>query len=185
MKGTSQADRSAWQDRFISELNRLDRAERARLRRNAGNTLGEGRRVLGLFYRILPAQTPEWMHERCFLVATLFPNADSSNDRNFGASLRRVRTEQTGPALDRRFAVLLDADLGQLPFRLRQMVRLVHARRGGINWLQLLRDLSDWNRYDPRVQKQWAMAYFGGLEPPESSLSAVSEPEVGNAASED
>lgn len=145
---------------FIRRLNELDRGDRARLRRNAGNTISESRDVLGIFYQALPPNVPGWQQERYFLLATLFPSADANHDRNLGASLRRIRDTRNPAALDRRVAALLDADMGQLPFRLRQMIRLIDSQHGGVNWEQLLTDLLQWEWADRRVQRAWAMDYY-------------------------
>lgn len=152
------------QGEFIENLMGLDRGERARLKRNAGQPLGEARNVMGLFYRMLPYGLPERDHERYFLVATLFPLAPPNNDRNLGHTLKRIRTPSNATGLDRRMATILDADASQLPFRLRQLVRLVDANRGGVNWRQLLSDLLYWDHRERRVQRAWAMDYFSGSE---------------------
>lgn len=146
---------------FIDRLSGLDRGDLARLRRNAGSRLAEARGVLGLFYRLLPPGVPEHEHERYFMIATLYPLASTSDDRNMGATLRRARTETNQAGLDRRFTALLDADADQLRFRLRQLIRLAESHRVGVNWAQLLQDLRWWDHPDRRVQKKWAMAYFG------------------------
>ena len=145
---------------FIEHLRHLDAGDLARLRRHAGRTLAESTGVLGLFYRLLPYGVPERQHEHYFLVATLFPLTSASQERDFGATLSRMRGDHNRAGLDRRVEALLDADEAQLRFRLRQMVRLTHANRVGVNWEPLLHDVLDWTRVDRRVQKRWAMSYF-------------------------
>lgn len=151
------------QQKFIANLEGLDQGERARLKRNAGRTIGEARNVTGLFYQILPREVInfEHQHEWYFLVATLYPIATKSNDRNLGATLRAIRNKENQAALDRRMNVLLESDARQLPFRLRQMIRLIESHRRGVNWEQLLTDLTFWNRNGRPVQKRWAMNYYG------------------------
>ncbi len=144
---------------FIINLNGLDPGGRARLKRNAGKRLNEARHI-GTFYRILPLGTPPYEEEIFFLVATLFPLADNGEIQNFGHSLKRARDSQNARGMDRRFEVLLDADKYQLPFHLRQSVRLLHSRRISINWTQLLKDLLGWSHADKYVQKRWARDYF-------------------------
>lgn len=147
---------------FIEALRRLNPGERARLRRQAGKPLAEAVDALGLFYRLLPHEVAErpMVHERYFLLATLWALGDESTDRNLGASLRRIRTDTNKAGLDRRMEALLDADSEQLSFRLRQIVRLINSQRGGVNWRKLLADLLAWEADDRRVQKTWAMSYF-------------------------
>ena len=145
---------------FIHSLEGLDPGDRARLKRHAGRSLGDSTGVLGLFYRLLPHGIRERDHERYFLIATLFPLTTEGNDRDFGTTLSRMRNPANQAGLDRRFEALLDADEGQLPFRLRQLVRLTHAHRVGVNWEQLLDDVLAWSWETRPVQKRWAMSYF-------------------------
>lgn len=144
---------------FIKNLNGLDSGRKARLKRNAGKRLSEARHI-GTFYRILPFGTPPYEEEVFFLVATLFPLADSGEIPNFGQSLKRARDSQNARGMDRRFEVLLDADEYQLPFHLRQAVRLLYSRQVPINWGQLLKDLLSWSHVDKYIQKRWARDYF-------------------------
>jgi CRISPR system Cascade subunit CasB len=146
---------------FINALVKLEPGDRARLRRHAGKTLNESVDVLGVFFRVLPYGVSERQHQAYFLVATLFPLADRSDlPGNFGVTLSRMRNSNNEAGLNRRVAALLDADEQQLPFRLRQLVRLAYANRVGVNWARLLRDVLGWSHPDRWVQKEWAMAYF-------------------------
>lgn len=146
---------------FIARLERLDAGERARLKRNVGQSLAEARSVLGLFYRLLPPNVYPGVHELYFMVATLHPLAEGVHGRNFGATLRAARTPANGPGLDRRMEVLLDADTDQLPFRLRQSVRLAQSNRRGVDWTMLLNDVLLWNHPDRWAQRRWAQSYYG------------------------
>lgn len=150
---------------FIGRLEKLDTGGKARLRRNAGRSLAESRGVLGLFYRLLPADVPAYDHERYFLIATLFPLAANGNPRDLGATLRRARTPTNRRGLDRRVEILLDADEEQLRFRLRQAVRFARSNRVAVNWTALLRDVLRWERPGRYVQRQWAQSYFGAPQP--------------------
>ena len=105
---------------------------------------------------------------------------------NLGASLDQVEREQDGDRwkkkmelkpdpqrkesrFERRLRMLLDAELtpdgaGELPFRLRQCVRLVLSLRDGkarIAWSQLLYDLWRWNWSNRPVRREWARAFYG------------------------
>jgi CRISPR system Cascade subunit CasB len=147
---------------FCERLERLDAGERARLKRNAGRTLAESHNVLGLFFRVLPHNVPRDQEETYFLVATLFPLAESGDAENLGHSLYLARDEKYAQGLDRRVEVLLDADQEQLPFRLRQAVRFLDSKRVAVNWSQLLQDLLAWDHPKRYVQENWARAYFAG-----------------------
>jgi len=145
---------------FCENLSKLDAGEKARLKRNAGRALAQSRRVMGLFFnKLLPHGVPGYQEEKYFLVATLYPLADSGDAGSLGASLRRAREHDS---LDRRVEILLDADDAHLPFRLRQAVRFLYSKRQPVNWPLLLRDLLAWNSEKRWVQEQWARDYFVG-----------------------
>ncbi|MBP8998351.1 MAG: type I-E CRISPR-associated protein Cse2/CasB [Anaerolineaceae bacterium] len=146
---------------FISRLENLDVGGRARLKRNAGKTLAEAHDVLALFYGLLPAGLPAYQEEIYFLLATLYPLAEGGTELDFGASLLKARNLTNSKGLDSRVENLLDADLTQLHFRLRQTIHFLHSCRVRVNWQQLLEDLLQWDHPDRYVQKRWARSYFG------------------------
>jgi len=148
---------------FLEKLTRLDAADKAKLKRDAGRTIAEAK-CIGLFYRLLPYGLVAAQEESYFLTATLFPLADSGGSSNLGASLRLARDSKNTKGLDRRIEILLDADKTQLPFRLRQAVRFLKSKCVPVNWQRLLEDLLSWNRPSRIVQKQWARAYFALAE---------------------
>lgn len=160
-------------EQFITALGELDRAGLARLKRNAGNRLAKARDAQRVFFQVLPYDiTRAAEQEDFFLVATLFPlMPHTMHGINLGTTLRRVKLQRTdagdnGRSLDRRFEALLDSDREQLPFRLRQAVRLAAARASGVSvavdWAQLLKDIRYWEHPDSFVQLQWARAYYVG-----------------------
>ena len=171
-----------WNNQFVWKLYALDRASRARLKRNAGQTLATARNVYHVFYALAPHTLSEKEQEVLFLVATLFASVVRYQDdrpenppQNLGASLaierHRRQKQDRGDSLDRRFATLLDADQEQLSFRLRPLVRLVAAQRIAIDWTHLMYDLNHWDHQDRFVQRTWAQSYYSPL----SSKSLESE----------
>ena len=144
---------------FMTRLEMLDAGGRARLKRCAGQSLSEARQI-GLFYSILPPGIPAYQEGIYFLVATLYPLADSGGSGDFGAALRRAQQRNNRKGLDRRVESLLDADEAQLPFRLRQAVRFISSNQVKVNWFQLLDDLLRWNTFNRPVQRRWARSYF-------------------------
>lgn len=145
---------------FIHRLEALDPGDRARLKRCAGVGLNEARGVTGLFFRLLPAGVSPEQEAAYFMIATLYPLAQEGEKGDFGMSLHRTRTKDNAPGLDRRVQALLDADLAQLPFRLRQAVHFIQSNRRKINWSRLLDDLLAWNHPDKIVQQRWARSYY-------------------------
>lgn len=173
------------EQRFIATLARLDAGGRARLKRNAGNSLNEARNVYDVFFAALPHDVDQRNHGDYFLIATLFALGTHRADppvanppRNLGASLaweRRNRGIERAGSLDRRFNALLDADREQLPFRLRQIVSLLASRGIPIDWARLLRDVRDWTHRDRYVQRTWAQDYYSSHRPVADVDSNLSE----------
>lgn len=161
---------------FIERLKNLNAGERAKFKRDAGKTLAEASSI-GLFYRLLPYGLTPAQEETYFLLATLYPIAESGGGGNLGASLHRARDPKNHKGLDRRVEILLDADATQLGYRLRQAVKLLKSKRVRVNWPQLLSDLLKWNSSYRTVQKQWARAYF--------ALPASTDAETANASAND
>lgn len=156
---------------FCAKLARLDAGDKARLKRNAGNTLAESRRVSGLFLNHLrPHDLPRYQEWAYFLVATLYPLNPESGSGSLGTALRQARGESD--SLDRRVEILLDADEAHLPYRLRQMVKFLYSKRVSINWPLFLKHLLAWNSEKRWVQRQWAEDYFvGQREKPEDTTT--------------
>jgi len=145
---------------FFERLERLDAGERARLKRNAGQKLAESRGVLGLFYSLLPPGVSDYQHEAYFMIATLYPIADSGGQGNLGEALRQARQAKNAKGVDRRIEILLDADDAQLSFRLRQAIRFLKSNNVRINWPRLLADMLNWTHPNRFIQQQWARSYF-------------------------
>lgn len=109
-----------------------------------------------------------------FLVASLLAQYKTTDIRagrhrlrgDFGATWRRAILGSGGDSIKRRFHILLDADYdpvtgeGDLPYRLRQMVRYAAAKGVGVDWPELLKHLHSWNKPDKWVQKKWARSFF-------------------------
>ena len=159
----SESRRDERERRFVEDLSMRcasDLGAKARLKRSSGLTLEEAPGdALRVFYALRP---PFQREERYFLVATLFPLAEHRADSgNLGATLRRARTETNARGLDRRVEVLLDADVEQLAFRLRQAVHFAHSQRVDVDFIHLLKDILWWDAADRRAQRGWARTYFG------------------------
>lgn len=158
---------------FVQKLTKLDAADRARLKRNAGNTLAEARGINLLIYRLMPPGLPPSQEQSYYLVATLFPLAADGKRGNLGNSLRQAQKSTNRKGLDRRIEALLDADSSQLPFRLRQTIHYLQSNRVSVDWACLLADLLQWNHPDRFVQQNWARAYYSNFEP--STKQSTSE----------
>jgi CRISPR system Cascade subunit CasB len=146
---------------FFRRLEQLDPGQRARLKRSAGQTMGEaGSDVLSLFYRALPHGGVGTQESMFFMAASLFPLAEGGGKGNLGQSLRKAQNPKNKKGLDRRVVALLDADDMQLPFRLRQTIHFLQSNRVRVDWPALLDDLLHWSHPERLVQKRWAESYF-------------------------
>lgn len=178
---------------FLARLGRLDAGGLAQLRRCAGQPLAEARAGYSVFFTLLPPSV-EYAREqeRYFLVATLYAlttrggeHARQNGGVSLGTALGRVRQARlaasgqalsTRTSLDRRFAALCDADADQLPFRLRQIVRLLYSQGQTLDWARLLRDLGAWEHPERWVQQRWMREYYVGTfaEEPTTSQEVAS-----------
>jgi CRISPR system Cascade subunit CasB len=166
---------------FLARLGRLDPSGLAQLRRAAGQPLAEAHGGYSVFFTLLPPSVERLREqERYFLVATLYALTTRSGEHarqhsgvSLGMALGRVRQAQlaaTGQradartSLDRRFAALCDADADQLPFRLRQIVRLIYAQNQTLDWERLLRDLGAWQHPEHYIQRRWMREYYVGKQ---------------------
>lgn len=113
------------------------------------------------------------------------PSATATPRRRHGqpflVALQPLRTGDTerDQALDRRVVALLNADRDALPTLLRQLVGLLGDERGPVDWLQLLKDLNQWDQPDRPVQKRWAGAWWAA--PTRSEIARVSDSPSENA----
>lgn len=158
------------EEEFIERIGKLDPGEIAMLRRGCGERDPvEGRCpwLIGLIHGVATEAT-------AFLVASLLAQYKTSDikagrhriEGNFGTTWKRAIAETDSDSIKRRFHVLLDADYdpktgdGDLPYRLRQMVRYAVSKGVGADWTTLLADLKFWNYPEKRVQKRWARSFF-------------------------
>lgn len=174
------------EEAFIERIEKLDPGELAALRRGCGERDSvEGRCPWfhGLVYGVASEPT-------AFLVASLLAQYKTSVIQsgghrlkgNFGITWRKAIAGTDSESIKRRFHILLDSEFdprtgdGDLPYRLRQMVRYAAAQGVGLDWPELLRHVRSWNSPEKWVQKAWARAFFVNERPED----APSNPEGDN-----
>ena len=115
--------------------------------------------------------------------ATATAMAHRRSGQAFLVALQPLRTgdKERDQALDRRVVALLNADRDALPTLLRQLVGLLGDDRGPVDWLQLLRDLNQWDHVDRIVQKHWAGAWWAASS--RSEITDASDSPSENAPS--
>lgn len=172
-----------------------DRAALAHLRKALGKTPNK---ALTAFHSVVGWTQDfenEWEVECYFLVASLFglyQRGEMSQSwhhdknlrdeqRNFGASFRRFEFEEAkkngdnepnkerSKSLEKRFTALLNSRSADLSVRLRHAVLLLKSNQVPIDWVQLLKDLLQWKRFDTFAtyrsrgvspQRKWAQSFW-------------------------
>lgn len=174
-KGNATDDRYQSERAFTEAVRGWYRDEKGRLavlRRNAGEPLAEARGISWIYG--LLNRFERLGDEPMFLTATLlafdrhFLQDSGAFKGSFGRTMAALKSQPgaSEESLERRFAILLDADFdpregaGELPFRLRQTVKLVLSKDGRVDWPRLLADLRQWNHPDKYVQKRWAKDFY-------------------------
>lgn len=160
------------------EGHRGDRGQLAILRRAAGRKTADALEATAMAFRSASAELCDREIEALFTAATLFalhpshgrPGAGdgtrSRSERSLGASLRAVRyregTNEDDPGVERRFIALLSCSREALPEHLRHLIKLLHSRNehAPVDYIQLARDIRDWDRVDRTAQKAWARGFW-------------------------
>lgn len=94
-------------------------------------------------------------------VASLFASHRISTQDRFASAFRNLWKEQDEAAtIARRFAVLLECDARDLPTHLRHAVSLLKTHETGLDWANLLFDLTRWNDPDRRVHRRWSRDFW-------------------------
>lgn len=161
------------EEEFIERIEMLDPGRIAMLRRGCGERDPvEGRCpwIVGLIHGVAREPT-------AFLVASLLAQYKTTDIKtgchrilgNFGETWNLAihkNNRKPSDSIKRRFHILLDSDYdpgtgdGDLPYRLRQMVRYAAAKGVGVDWPELLKHLRNWNSPEKWVQKELARNFF-------------------------
>lgn len=180
------AETKTREQEFVERVEKLDPGELAALRRGCGARDPVDGRCPWLVGEIRGAAK----EPVAFLVASLLAQYTTATIRakghrwqgNFGTTWKRAIAGTESDSIKRRFHILLDSEYdpdtgdGDLPYRLRQMVRYAASKGVGVDWARLLFDLKLWNHFEKRVQKRWAHSFFT-QEPRDGE--ATTDPEEG------
>jgi CRISPR system Cascade subunit CasB len=145
-----------------------DRGALAVLRRGLGYPPGEDVAMYRYIARFVPDSERSKDREKIYyLVAALYAFHQLACDEgNFGnhmaiAAGRSADTIST----ERRFTVLLNANISDLADYLRQAVSFLKAKEVPINWDGLFEDLKHWDLPDKPVQRRWANGFWAYQKP--------------------
>lgn len=156
---------------WLEELNARDTKVRAVLRRSLAFDPGTHIPAFPYVELFLKGEAEGWRRQMHYLAAGLWAAHWREGHPVSAVALAKAcaqhQIKSGSESTERRFIHLLDADLEQLPHRLRQMVALLKEQP--IDFQALLDDLLYWNSADKRVQNAWARAFYRTLNPIETT----------------
>jgi CRISPR system Cascade subunit CasB len=170
------------EERFVEYLEGLerneDRAALAALRRSLGKIPGEAAEA---HRYVLPFNPAAWEESAYYLVSGLFAlhpqnwrrDADDRNLTNLGASFARLGSAVDSKSIEKRFVALLNCHEDDLAEHLRHAIALLGSKEIPVDWVQLLKDLRNWNHEDRFVQLSWARAFWGRADEQTQTNSAA------------
>lgn len=166
---------------WLESLNEKDTKVRAVLRRSLAFDPGAFVPAYPYVEPFLKGEDNAWRREMLYLVAGLWA-AHWREGRNgtpmpIGRACAAYQAASGSTSTERRFINLLDADRGQLPHRLRQMIALLKEQ--AIDFDGLLNGLLYWNDDQKRTQNAWARDFYRNMNH-ESETEPTSQEE--NAA---
>jgi CRISPR system Cascade subunit CasB len=165
---------------WLEDMSARDTRVRAVLRRSLAFDPGTHIPAFPYVEPFLKGEAEGWRRQMHYLVAGLWAahwrEGRAESKVKLAVAIGRHDTEHRKglsandkdkpTSTERRFITLLDADEGQLPHRLRQMVALLNEQP--LDFQSLLNDLLFWNRDDKRVQNAWARTFYRTLNPIET-----------------
>lgn len=159
------------QSPFITYLYRVhesgDRGALSTLRRSVGKPPGTDTATYPLVLPFLPKGVSGRSPAAApyFVIAGLFASFAKSTHAvegpSLGTSLRAIRAN---PSSELRMRALINAHADELQWHLRQMLSLLAAKSGSVDWQQLLKDISWWEAPDRWVQLKWAADYWAPMD---------------------
>jgi CRISPR system Cascade subunit CasB len=142
---------------------REQRGELAVLRRGLSQPPAQDVAMYPIVARFVPDESRGKQKEKVYyLIAALYAlHPLNTNQGNFGDHMRKAASENNREATERRFVVLLNAHLDDLPDYLRQSVSYLKSKDMPINWEVLFLDLNRWNSPSKYIQRRWANSFWG------------------------
>jgi CRISPR system Cascade subunit CasB len=163
-------------ERFAYRLYALDNGARAELKRAL---LQEDPSLYPPIFRYVEPYAPESSGARkaYYLVASLFGSTEREHESEgdpprlqFAGAVRRYEFQSKGEggddisSIEKRFLALLDADIDELPYRLRQIIKMITSGQYRVSqpldWASLTDDLIRWNSPYRTSQTKWAKQFY-------------------------
>ncbi|MGE5595256.1 MAG: type I-E CRISPR-associated protein Cse2/CasB [Hyphomicrobiales bacterium] len=169
----------------------------AALRRALGKRPAEAIEACRVVERHVPelpgVRLTEPEHEAFYIIGGLFAlhprdfrSQERYDQRSLGASLRSIRWrdeahQEEDDGVERRFIAVLEAAHEALPTHLRALITFFSSRSDQpIDYLQLFKDLLDWDHPDRGVQRRWAAGFW--RQPAKSGTESDDADAAGDAA---
>jgi CRISPR system Cascade subunit CasB len=166
-------DHESWAKPLVDRLTDLarpesiDRETLAHLRRGLCGPADSTLARVGWLFRRVPDDATGRALDSAVLAAGLFAwvkgNCPQNDGANFGRAFGAGLSDEDKQQREKRFTDLLDTDLTELPYKLRQAVALIEGT--GLDWVTLIKHLIHWDHPDRWVQKDWARGFWSGFGP--------------------
>lgn len=151
---------------WLEGLNEKDTKVRAVLRRSLAFDPGKYTPAYPYVEPFLNDEGNFWRRDMFYLIAGLWANhwrvGRTGVPMTLGKACAAYQVASGSTSTERRFINLLDADIDQLPHRLRQMVALLNEQ--AIDFGDLLNKLFYWNDDQKRTQTIWARDFYRNLD---------------------
>ena len=152
-----------------------DRGTLAVLRRGLGYPPGQDVDMYRYVARFVPDDARGREREKIYyLIAALyaFHQLKTTEDLNFGNHMAIAASLAGDPtSTERRFTVLLNANIADLADYLRHAVNFLKSKGVPINWNTLFEDLKRWDLPDKPIQRRWANSFWAYQKPAEEKPS--------------
>lgn len=162
---------------YLESRSEQDTKVRAVLRRSLAFSPGAFAPAYPYVEPFVKEQGPSWSREAHYLVAGLW--ASHPRDKStppiqpLGRACALHQSKSGSTSTERRFVNLLDADIDQLPHRLRQVVALLKEQ--SLDFEGLLRGVLFWTDSEKRTQNAWARDFYRSLDSETATESVLQE----------
>ena len=172
-----------WAGPLVGQLQKLanpdniDREAMAHLRRGLCGPPDYTLSRVGWLFRSVRDDANGRALDSAVLAAGLFAwvkgNCPQNLNVDFGKAFGAGLSDDDKKQREKRFTDLLDTDLEDLPYKLRQAVTLIDGTP--LDWIMLIRHMIHWDHADRWVQKHWARGFWSHSKAQTGDESATAD----------
>lgn len=168
-----------WENELVDRLTELasadnpERAVLAHLRRGLQAPLDYTLGRVGWLFRRVPDRDLKNATLAAGLFAWVKGECSQTPNVNFGDAFGVGLTLDEKQQREKRFVDLLDTDMDELPYKLRQAVTLIAGDGVGLDWRLLIRQLGHWDHPDRWVQREWARGFWAAATEDDTNATTV------------